>query len=368
MFRVFNRSNVENIIYLQGAQNNDSNASVGSIIFQNYHSISNINIGAISATLTGSNGDYGDIVIKTRSYNDNNLSEKMRILHNGNVTIGNSNNKLNVKGDIYATGTLDTSNVNTNTLETSNILTQNYSTQRIYFTKNISSNFANSIHLSLRSNEVELDASCIVSGVINSSRLSNLDASVISSGHLVNDVMPDGLILNNIVTSNLTSIANTSTPRITFTRGSNVNLILSGTNANLTASNVDAYGSIKCKDISVGFPFMQSDPINDFRNMTNWNIQQADVSVIHARFGYLNKLVFISFSFVLSVSGTDIQITLPKFPLHSFAHPQLYTSINNTDIYGKVTIDSNIHALVFKTSMLSTGIWYASGSMVYECL
>jgi hypothetical protein len=109
MFRTFLLSNQENSIFIQGARNNDALQPIASVVLQNYDFDSRkiYNMGALSVvdhfgnTING----FGDVIIRT-SGDSSNLTERMRVMYNGNVMIGSgySNARLNVDQDIYAVG------------------------------------------------------------------------------------------------------------------------------------------------------------------------------------------------------------------------------------------------------------------------
>ena len=109
MFRTFLQSNQENSIFIQGARNNDALQPIASVVLQNYDFDSRkiYNMGALSVvdhfgnTING----FGDVIIRT-SGDSSNLTERMRVMYNGDVMIGAaySNARLNVDRDIHAAG------------------------------------------------------------------------------------------------------------------------------------------------------------------------------------------------------------------------------------------------------------------------
>lgn len=364
MFRVLNNNNVENALYIQGARPGDSLSSIASLVFQNQTS----NIGSISA-IAASNG-HADVVIQTK--NGNVLSERLRITHDGRVGIGNTglSNKFNVEGSIYATQTLNASNINTQVLEASNMLAQKYSTQKIQFTRDTSSNVARNMTLSFRSNEVLLDASCIVSGTIDPVRIPTLNAAIITTGTLNQNIFPANFILNSISVSNLTTLTNASTPRITFIRGSNVALIATGCNVNITASNIDAFGDIQARSVRVGFPDVLSDALTTFHGMSNWTMTSSNtIYAGHSTFSRMNSNITISFrcTIVVDTSNQATDLSLPLTPKYSVAHPIILTSVDSdNDIFGCMHLYSTSNNMRIKCSSLDPGNWYVSGTFVYE--
>lgn len=370
MFRVLNNNNVENALYIQGARPSESLSSIASVVFQNSMS----NIGSISA-IAASNGN-ADIVIQTKDNVSNSLFDRLRITHDGKVAIGNASlcNKLNVDGTIFASGAMNASNINAQVLEASNILAQKYSTQKIMFTRNTSSNFARNITVSFRSNEVLLDASCVVSGVFNPARIASLNAAVITTGTLSQSVFPSSFVLNNVSVSNLTALTNASTPRITFTRGdSNVALISTGSNVNITASNIDAYGTVHANKIRVGYPGFLSDEITFYHGMSNWNVtfsnNSNNISTGHARFSRINNLVTLSFrcTLVIGSSNHTIEMSLPRVPQYTTSHALVFTSVDSgNDIFGCAHLIQTSNNMVLKCASLDDGNWFTSGVITYE--
>jgi hypothetical protein len=364
MFRVLNNNNVENALYIQGARPGESLSSIASLVFQNQTS----NIGSISA-IAASNG-HADVVIQTK--NENILSERLRITHDGRVGIGNTalSNKFNVEGSIYATQALNASNINAQVLEASNLLAQKYSTQKILFTRDTSSNVARNITLSFRSNEVLLDASCIVSGTINPVRIPTLSAAIITTGTLNQSVFPANFILNSISVSNLTTLTNASTPRITFIKGSNVALIATGCNVNIVGSNIDAFGDVQAKTVRVGFPNSFSDAITVFHGMSNWNMTSSNTMYTgHSTFSRMNSVVTVSFrcTLVIGTSNQETDLSLPLTPKYSVAHTVILTSVeSDNDIFGRLHLYGTSNNMRIKCASLDPGNWHVSGTFVYE--
>jgi hypothetical protein len=109
MFRTFLQSNQEQAIFIQGARNNDSNLPIASVVLQNFDFDSRTiySMGAISVVDHFGNevNGFGDIIIRTTA-DSSNLTERMRVMYNGDVMIGGtySNAHLNVERDIYAAG------------------------------------------------------------------------------------------------------------------------------------------------------------------------------------------------------------------------------------------------------------------------
>ena len=109
MFRTFLQSNQENAIFIQGARNNDSNLPIASVVLQNFDVDSRkiYNMGALSVVDHFGNemNGFGDVIIRTTA-DSSNLTERMRVMYNGDVMIGGtySNAHLNVARDVYAAG------------------------------------------------------------------------------------------------------------------------------------------------------------------------------------------------------------------------------------------------------------------------
>lgn len=109
MFRTFLQSNQENAIFIQGARNNDSNLPIASVVLQNFDVDSRkiYNMGAVSVVDHFGNemNGFGDVIIRTTA-DSSNLTERMRVMYNGDVMIGGtySNAHLNVARDVYAAG------------------------------------------------------------------------------------------------------------------------------------------------------------------------------------------------------------------------------------------------------------------------
>lgn len=109
MFRTFLQSNQENSIFIQGARNNDSNLPIASVVLQNFDVDSRkiYNMGALSVVDHFGNeiNGFGDVIIRTTA-DSSNLTERMRVMYNGDVMIGGtySNAHLNVERDVYAAG------------------------------------------------------------------------------------------------------------------------------------------------------------------------------------------------------------------------------------------------------------------------
>jgi len=109
MFRTFLQSNQENAIFIQGARNNDSNLPIASVVLQNFDLDSRkvYNMGAVSVVDHFGNelNGFGDVIIRT-TQDSSNLTERMRVMYNGDVMVGTtySNAHLNVARNIYAAG------------------------------------------------------------------------------------------------------------------------------------------------------------------------------------------------------------------------------------------------------------------------
>lgn len=371
MFRVLNNSNVENAIYVQGARIPTSSESIASIVFQNHDVQNDTTNNMASISLFGSNG-YGDLVFKTL---ESTLAEKMRISYNGNVNIGNptsTRGTLNVAGAIFADGPILANNINSSEIITSNVSTESYKTQRIIFTKLSTSNFVNNLVVMLNSNQAQFDAANIISGQLDVNRIPYLDASKISTGQLSTSLFPSSLVLNTIATSNLYAYTQTATPRLSFTKGSNNTIIATGSNINITASNIDAWGKLSASTISLGYP-IQGDSLYAFKNFDDWvpttSTSNVTLSVIHSRYGFINNMTTIHFSYMLSIntpSISNIVISLPSAPAYTISRAIFFTDLNGNDILGKLVLDNVTQMMFLKSTTLTMGHWSVTESITYE--
>jgi hypothetical protein len=381
MFKVFNNSNIENAIYIQGARHSNT-SPIGSVVFQNYDFDTNQTYTMAAMSLkdhfgNASSNGYGDLVFKSKTPSSQAMVENVKIQYDGKVIIGDPSStacKLNVAGSIHADGPLDISNIRATELLTSNMATQFYKTQKIMFNKYSSSNYVQNLVLMMNSNTVQLDASCLVSGFISPNRLSNIDASTISSGYLSPAVFPSSIVFDHLLTSNLTTYTNTSTPRVSFVKGSNATLVSVGSNINITVSNVNAWGSIKAKEIAVGYPSLSNDAIKIYHDYKNWEPDPVSNNItitnFHSRYSRVNQMIHLHYSYLIASasSNTSIRISLPVPPKFTTSNLSVFTDISGNDIFGKTIIDSAASNLHFKSSQFSIGHWYISNSLVYESI
>ena len=156
MFKVLNKDNKENFIFIQGARSKNSFNDIAGIVFQNYDDDSKVvyNMAALSMSdaFGDSNSDgIGNLIFKTNT-NGSNLVENMRLDYQGNLCIGTSNSvsKLTLKGnawmdgDVTMTNNLSVSNITAYSLHTSNIvITQPIQTSNITVTNAFITNINN---------------------------------------------------------------------------------------------------------------------------------------------------------------------------------------------------------------------------------
>jgi len=107
---IVNGTNYGGIVTSSAASSGDTNTFGGQIVFQqkwftDYNDI--VSMGCIAGVKTLSNGNFGGgLAFFTAPAAVNSMEERMRIIHNGNVGIGNTNPtyKLQVEGNAYVTG------------------------------------------------------------------------------------------------------------------------------------------------------------------------------------------------------------------------------------------------------------------------
>lgn len=111
LFKVTNKDNKGNSLFIQGSYSRNTSNDVSSITFQNYDDDSKQthNIARIAARDAFGNSNlngYGDLLFMTSGVEGGSLQEKMRIKSTGQVCIGssngiNSNDTLSINGDVY---------------------------------------------------------------------------------------------------------------------------------------------------------------------------------------------------------------------------------------------------------------------------
>lgn len=154
LFKVTNKDNKGNVIYIQGAYSKDTTSDVAKIVFQNYDEDTNFiyNMAGLStrdAFGTATSNGLGDLLFLTNSDGGSNLSEKMRIKYNGQVAIG-SNIPLSTEFNnsmlsVYGGGTIS-----------SNLTIQqnNYTNGELYVGSY--SSFCNNVNISTNHSNVSL--------------------------------------------------------------------------------------------------------------------------------------------------------------------------------------------------------------------
>jgi hypothetical protein len=95
LFKVTNKDNKGNAIFIQGALSKNSNNDVARITFQNYDEDTKVvyNMAGVSARdafgTSASNG-IGDLLFLTNNDGGSNMTEKMRLKYNGQLCLGNN--------------------------------------------------------------------------------------------------------------------------------------------------------------------------------------------------------------------------------------------------------------------------------------
>ena len=189
MFRLLDKNDKENVIRIQGVQR--SNAVVASIMFQNYDrdTSNTYNMAAISCydyAADETNNGMGDIILRTNPNGGSNVIERLRVHHDGTVTIGSNvsyNAKLNVDGDIAANGVSLSREVKANVITTySNLSSSSINTTNLGLSKLILS--GNSPHVnpvsfaSVKSSDNTTSISVETSTLSNDGNIRFLNANV----------------------------------------------------------------------------------------------------------------------------------------------------------------------------------------------
>jgi hypothetical protein len=148
-------------------------------------------------------------------------------------------------------------------------------------------------------------------------------------------------------------------------------LVASGSNVNLTTSNVDAFGYVYANRIRVGYPGVESDEITVFHNMSNWNLTSPSnvISVGHSTFSRMNNITTISFrcSIVVGQSNRTFNMSLPIPPRYTTAHTVVFSSVESgDDLTGYAHLYATSNDMRVKCMTLNDGNWYVSGVLTYE--
>jgi cytoskeletal protein CcmA (bactofilin family) len=121
LFKVTNKDNKGNSLFIQGSYSRNTSNDVSSITFQNYdddskqtHNIARI--AARDAFGSSNMNGYGDLLFMTTGVQGGSLQEKMRIKSTGQVCIGssepiNSNDILSINGDVSISSNITAHNI-----------------------------------------------------------------------------------------------------------------------------------------------------------------------------------------------------------------------------------------------------------------
>jgi hypothetical protein len=119
LFKVTNKDNRGNAIFIQGAYSQSTSNDIAAIVFQNYDEdtkaiYSMAGISARDAFGNASSNGEGELLFSTNLDGNSNLSEQMRIKYNGDVCIGCNvplqNSLLSVYGNLGVTSNISVSN------------------------------------------------------------------------------------------------------------------------------------------------------------------------------------------------------------------------------------------------------------------
>lgn len=121
LFKVTNKDNKGNSLFIQGSYSRNTSNDVSSITFQNYdddskqtHNIARI--AARDAFGSSNLNGYGDLLFMTSGLEGSNLQEQVRIKSTGQVCIGsstpfNSNDALSVRGNVSVSSNIAATNI-----------------------------------------------------------------------------------------------------------------------------------------------------------------------------------------------------------------------------------------------------------------
>lgn len=327
MFKVLNSINKENVVTIQGARHRDSNIPFATLLFQNYDydTQSTYNMCSISAydhhADEVSNG-AGDIVFRTKDLSLSNAVERMRVLHDGSVTIGSNigdtNAMLTVNGDIIA---------NSNIYAKELVLGK----------------------LTATTSRLILKASNSNDDILNI----HVDASNITG------ILPLSVIPSNVSFSNITS-STVNTTLVNTTK-----LVFNGSSSN---SNADSNNSTT---LTLG---SNSDTLYFFKDWTSWTPTLSnDINVSNpqfplSRYCVLNNTVTMDFQLsfnALSSNLTNVSFTLPLgYTNQSNFSSQIINNTNNgTLALCRSCASSNNLTLVFQP--LQAGSYDIAGQHTY---
>ena len=106
MFKTLSKDYKDTYVYVQGAFSKNSNHDISGVVFQNYDDDTRLTYNMAAVTVKDNYGNnvnngYGNLVFHTCP-GDNNLTERLRILHDGRVGINTQDPQslLHVNGDL----------------------------------------------------------------------------------------------------------------------------------------------------------------------------------------------------------------------------------------------------------------------------
>lgn len=316
MFKLLDDTNTkENIITIQGKQIT-ANEPVASILFQNYDIVSKTKYDLVALSCYDHHGDpnlneYGDFSIRTKSTNNNLLTEKIRLHHNGVIQIGSnasSNALLNIAGDINVM-----SNITANTLNLNKI---NAQTKRIILKGN---NLSDSIlTLNIPSSNIQ--------GIISP------------------NILPKDVSFSNIETTN-THSTNISTTKLIF-----------GT-------------SFQNPSININDIYFFKDWTSFNMNITNSNML-SNIVISNSEYKVMNKNVDIStiFGFIPTnniISSVSYQLPYGQQKNRIRNLSILYNTNDNSYTTILTDVNSNNVNLLFNSNLLQNTLYEISSSFSY---
>lgn len=388
MFKVLNSINKENIVTIQGARYRDSNIPFATLLFQNFDNDTHetYNMCAVSAYDHHANeisNGAGDLVFRTKNLDSSNLQERMRVLHDGTVTIGNNigdtTAMLTVGGDVVVNSNIQAneltvgritattsriilrgSNVSDNLLnihiDASNItgtyqqtaFPANVTFSNIFVTSNIQAPELTLGTLTATTSKILLKASNTKDNILNL----HVDASNIRG------TIPFSNIPSDISFSNITS-STVNTTLVNTTR-----LVFNGFSSSSNNSN-------NSTTLTLG---SNSDTLYFFKDWTNWtpsfsnNINVSNAQFSLSRYCVLNNNVTIDFNVsfnALNSNLNNVSFTLPLgYTNQSNYSPQvIVNSSNGSFTLSRSCASSNNLTLIFQP--LQIGSYDIAGQHCY---